>query len=291
MKKLLSLAAATAALTTGALAADLPSRRPVFAPPPAFSWNGCYIGVNVGAIRDDTNAFLIPSGFYTNPAGGAAPVNVGGTGLLQGDVVTSRYNLDDTGWTGGAQWGCNYQTAGILVFGVESDIQWSGVNSREFGTFGTRPSANPAFTIQSRTETVTSDLNWFSTFRGRAGVALDRLYVYATGGVAWGDHRSSTAVTFATGGGPAFVYDGAAHFGSRSDTRFGGVVGGGVEYAFWNNLSVKAEYLYLSWQGEKHYAPLVAPPGINPRYLWTTTVQPNDHVVRIGLNWRFGSLW
>ena len=62
MKKLLSSAVATAVLTTGALAADLPARV-AYAPPPAFSWNGCYVGVNVGAIRDDTNAFLIPSGF------------------------------------------------------------------------------------------------------------------------------------------------------------------------------------------------------------------------------------
>jgi outer membrane immunogenic protein len=138
---------------------------------------------------------------------------------------------------------------------------------------------------------VTSDLNWFSTFRGRAGVAVDRLYVYFTGGVAWGDVRSTTAVTFAGGGGPAFVYDGAAHFGSRSGTQWGGVIGGGAEYAFWNNLSIKAEYLYLSFQGEKYFSPLTAPPGISPRYLWHTTVQPNDHVFRVGLNWRFGPLW
>jgi outer membrane immunogenic protein len=138
---------------------------------------------------------------------------------------------------------------------------------------------------------VTSDLNWYSTFRGRAGVAFDRLLVFGTAGIVWGDHRASTGVTFATGGGPAFVYDGAAHFGSRSGNLTGTVVGGGVEYAFWNNLSVKAEYLFLSFQGANHYSPLTAPPGINPRYLWQTTVQPNDHVVRIGLNWRFGSLW
>ena len=62
MKKLLSSAVATATLATGALAADLPAR-PVFVPPPAFSWTGCHIGVNVGAIRDDTNTFLVPSGF------------------------------------------------------------------------------------------------------------------------------------------------------------------------------------------------------------------------------------
>src|SRR3954454_22489969 len=98
MKKLLSFAVATAALTTGALAADLPARV-AFAPPPAFSLNGCYVGLNVGATRAATNNSLIPPGFYTNPAGGAAPVNVGGSGLLQGDIVTSRYNLDDTGWT------------------------------------------------------------------------------------------------------------------------------------------------------------------------------------------------
>jgi opacity protein-like surface antigen len=46
MKKLLSSAVATAVLTTGALAADLPARV-AYAPPPAFSWNGCYVGARV----------------------------------------------------------------------------------------------------------------------------------------------------------------------------------------------------------------------------------------------------
>ena len=132
-------------------------------------------------------------------------MNLFGTGLLQGDIVTSRYNLNDTGWTGGAQWGCNYQIIGSVVVGAESDIQWSGLNSREFGAFGTRISANPAWTVQSRNETVTSDLNWYSTFRARAGFAFDRLLVFGTAGIVWGDHLASTGVTFATGGGPAFA--------------------------------------------------------------------------------------
>ena len=39
-------------------------------------------------------------------------------------------------------------------------------------------------TFASRTETVTKDIKWFSTFRARGGYVWDRLLVYATGGLA-----------------------------------------------------------------------------------------------------------
>jgi outer membrane immunogenic protein len=60
----------------------------------------------------------------------------------------------------------------------------------------------------------TSD-GWFGTARARAGVAFDRALVYATGGFAFADNTN------------------------------GWSVGGGVEYAFTNNLSAKVEGLYV----------------------------------------------
>ena len=49
-KTLLGLAAAAAfAIPQLAHAADMPLKAPIMkAPPPAFSWSGCYIGGNVG---------------------------------------------------------------------------------------------------------------------------------------------------------------------------------------------------------------------------------------------------
>ncbi|NBJ13547.1 porin family protein, partial [Microvirga sp. SYSU G3D207] len=52
MKKILLSSVALLGLATGALAADLPSRRaapaPVVAAVPVFTWTGFYVGVNAG---------------------------------------------------------------------------------------------------------------------------------------------------------------------------------------------------------------------------------------------------
>ena len=50
MKKLASMLAGLAALAAApAMAADMPVKYVRPAPPPVFSWTGCYIGVHVGA--------------------------------------------------------------------------------------------------------------------------------------------------------------------------------------------------------------------------------------------------
>ena len=71
--------------------------------------------------------------------------------------------------------------------------------------------------------------------RGRLGVAFDRVLVYGTGGVAFGDLRNNY-INLATGG-----------FDSFSHTRVGYTVGGGVEYAFTNNISARVEYRYTDF--------------------------------------------
>lgn len=160
------------------------------------------------------------------------------------------------------------------------------MNGRARGAFPASPSENVAFTVAGRTETVTNDLNWFFSSRIRVGVAVDRLLVYATGGLGYFNTESRTAVTFDPGG-AATVYPGASHVGSSSKTRFGGVIGGGLEYAFWDNWSVKAEYLYASFESSRYRSPLIAPAGVAPGYAWDTTVSPSVQMVRVGVNYRF----
>ena len=90
--------------------------------------------------------------------------------------------------------------------------------------------------------------DWFGTVRARAGVAFDRALIYATGGFAFTDGDS------------------------------GWTVGGGVEYAFTNNLSAKVEGLYVNLDRN------------NDRF-GVVGVNGNDEfgVVRAGLNFRFGT--
>jgi outer membrane immunogenic protein len=75
-----------------------------------------------------------------------------------------------------------------------------------------------------------SGIEYFGTVRARAGVAFDRVLVYATGGFAFGGFD---------GGNGGFVDDG-------DDIQGGYAVGGGIEYAFTNNLTAKIEGLYVN---------------------------------------------
>jgi outer membrane immunogenic protein len=87
-------------------------------------------------------------------------------------------------------------------------------------------------------------MDYFGTVRGRIGfLATPTLLVYGTGGLAYGGIHSSTLIGQAITGAPAVpnIY---SAFGSVSNTRVGWTAGGGVEWLFLPNWSIKLEYLY-----------------------------------------------
>ena len=213
MKKILLSSVALLGLASGAMAADLPSRRapaPIIAAVPVFTWTGFYVGVNAGYGWND-----------------------GGDGDLVFEDATIFGDSDnDGGFVGGAQVGYNYQI-GSFVVGLEGDIQYAdfgGVNY-DFGPLGIYENDND---------------DWFGTVRARAGVAFDRALIYATGGFAFTDNRN------------------------------GWTVGGGLEYAFTNNLSAKIEGLYVNLDQDDN--------GI-----FAIDDDAEFGVVRAGLNFRFGT--
>ena len=106
-KSLVIATVALLAVTSGAaVAADLPVKAPYLkAPPPAYSWTGCYLGGYVGGAQEG-NASATDVSFLTTGAG----YNGGGPYPLS-------YN---TGFIGGGTLGCNYQT-GYFVFGLEGE--------------------------------------------------------------------------------------------------------------------------------------------------------------------------
>jgi outer membrane immunogenic protein len=269
------------------MAADMPVKAPPRAAPAAFSWSGCYIGANGGWIESREKYRLAPGGNYSNAAGGLAPPNAAGTGLLAGDRATAShaYLGEDSGGTFGGQVGCNRQV-GAWVFGGEADLNWSDISNSVRVAYGPVPSENPLFTISPQTDIVTSKLEWFSTIRARVGYAFDRFMVFGTAGLVVGNVKSTTNVSFTTSG-TSPVYSGASHIGSNSETRAGLTAGGGVEWAVINNWSVKAEYLFLDLGRHSYSSALVTPATALPGYTWTTAQTMREHVVRVGLNYRF----
>jgi outer membrane immunogenic protein len=100
------------------------------------------------------------------------------------------------------------------------------------------------------TGTVTTDsADWFGTVRARAGVAFDRAFIYATGGFAFTDNRN------------------------------GWTVGGGIEYAFTNNLSAKIEGLYVKLDSDD----------FDFNGVTYSTGDTDFGVIRAGLNYRFST--
>ena len=271
-----------------AIAADMPLKGPSAAR--AFTWAGCYGGINGGGIGGDQNDFrTAPSGRYLTPAGAAAPPNAGGTGLLAGDIAqtTRSHNADDWGWTAGVQVGCNAQSTANFVAGVEADFNYSSLKKSVLDVFPQVPSVSGGFAIGPEAVAIESKIQWFSTARLRAGFAFDRLWLYGTGGIAVADVKTSTAVAFGfpTAGTP--VLGGAVHAGSDTQTRVGFAVGGGLEYAFGNNWSLKAEYLYVNLGSERHDVPLIAPGGVASGYSWSNTDRLRENIVRAGINYKF----
>jgi outer membrane immunogenic protein len=109
---------------------------------------------------------------------------------------------------------------------------------------------------------------WLDTVRGRAGIAIDRSLVYATGGLAFAD-----IVDSAVGQGVPGVL--------QSANSAGWAVGGGVEYLWSARLSVKFEFLYVDFG--THADNFAAQ---NNLYVSVNT-HLTEEVIKLGVNYRF----
>jgi outer membrane immunogenic protein len=260
LKKLLLATAATAALSTAAMAADIPIEVPAAIPVATFyNWTGFYVGVNLG---------------YTWTRGDAT--YTGDAAFLGGPVATgfapSGFGLDADGVIGGGQIGYNIQF-NQFVLGVEADFQFA--DAQQSAAF------TGAVGATSLTSSASTRLNWLGTVRGRVGVAFDRFLVYGTGGFAYADIDVNGSI-FGTG-----ALGGLAWSGSGSTTRTGWTLGAGVEWAFTQNITARLEYLYYDL-GDVNLtlAPqsaATAATGVVP----TQRHEIDGHVVRAGVNFRF----
>jgi len=207
------IAGLLAACTFGASAADLPASMFTKAPPAPLrpSWTGFYGGVNVGGgfghQRSSLDDAITNARLLSNP-------------LVLNSVI------------GGAQIGYNWQPINRpLVFGVEADIQGSG--QKAGGAFALGGITGPSDGIAYQ-----NTLDWFGTLRGRVGWAMGERGTwlpYVTGGFAYGQGTISGNGTV---GGVPLVFD-------NTRTYAGWVLGGGIEWTFWDRWSAKAEYLYM----------------------------------------------
>ena len=201
------------------------------------------------------------TGFYIGAHGGGVwgnkdwnVVSAAGIPLPVGPI--GGHELD--GWIAGGQVGFNWQFGNVVV-GIEG--QWSWTNAEGAHICNGTPSA-----------TCTTQLNWIASAAARVGVAFDRLLIYVKGGAAWADDDFTASI---------------AGVGSVSSghTRNGWMVGGGLEYGLTDHFSGKIEYNYMDL-GDKEVV------FDRSTLIITRTARMSVdqvlHVVKIGLNYRFG---
>jgi len=155
MKKLFVSAVALSAFIMPAMAADLYAPAEPMPAPIPFSWNGFYIGGNVGWGFAETNWKL-------REFDGADDCE------FCGDSVS--HNLD--GFLGGGQMGFNWDNGSGFVWGGEVEFTFGG--GSDTGWYDDDYDAK-------------SEVNWLMTVGPKVGMAADRTLFYVEGGLAVAD--------------------------------------------------------------------------------------------------------
>lgn len=137
---------------------------------------------------------------------------------LVSPVVGNEGSFNFDGATVGGQIGYNWQV-GQWVFGLEAQGNWADLTGSRISLIGV-----PATTIGTNVDA-------FGLFTGRLGYAFDNVLLYAKGGAA------VQSIDFTQSNITGAV--------ATNQTRWGGVVGAGLEYGFSPNWSVAFEYNHI----------------------------------------------
>jgi len=140
---------------------------------------------------------------------------------------------------------------GNFVVGIEAEGAWADINQ----------SASFLGLV-----TATDRIQAFGSLTGRAGVAFDNVLIYGKGGGAVASNKITLTVL---GAGT-----------SDTQTHWGYTVGGGVEWGFTPNWSVKGEYLWAHYESQNYFVNVI-PPGFASGTFDVNTV-------KVGVNYRFG---
>jgi outer membrane immunogenic protein len=261
IKKLLLSTAAIVGLTGLATAADMPLKAP--APVALYDWSGFYIGGVIGGgwSHDDTSNSAL--------------------GLI-GTLINFPAVQTTTGsaFIGGIEGGDRYQF-GKLVIGWEADMVWGDVGGTSTTTFG--PSFIPPGIINF-SRTINENVKWTGTATSSVGIAHDRWLIYGKAGIAWA-HLDQTDTTIVNV--PVIPFSTTLFTGLGGTDRVGWTVGTGVEWAIWNNWSIKAEYDYIDFGTKTSSIPTTFLPALGGGAGVSWGNQNTLHVqqAKFGINW------
>jgi outer membrane immunogenic protein len=209
MNKFLIGAVGLVAMATSASAADLAARPYTKAPPPMmvamYDWSGFYIGINGGG------GWSHKCWDRVNDFGTIIPAAAEGC-------------HDATGGTFGGQIGYRWQSA-AFVFGLEAQGNWADFHGDNVSLFFL-----PNEVVRNH-----SKIDAFGLFTGQVGYAWNNVLLYVKGGAAVTNDKYTGIL----------IEDINTAVYSGSETRWGGVVGVGLEYGFTPNWSFGVEYDHM----------------------------------------------
>ena len=213
MKKIALAAAAASLMFVGAGAASAADMAPRYAkaPPPVvapiFSWTGMYVGGQVGYGWDRA------SWTTTDHTLGNLESNV----------------QDGSGWLAGGQLGARWQS-GALVFGLEGAGNFANVKGTQAACgvgVGPLPCTVPLVTVAAPfLETRTTEIRSLYSLTGQIGYAWNRTLLYAKGGFAGGELRTTNFLTNA-GANACLVANAFPSCATSTRQAWGGTVGAG----------------------------------------------------------------
>jgi high affinity Mn2+ porin len=233
----------------------------------SLTWERVFAGVGLGMLMLDGPAVAadLPvkapvfktvydwTGFYIGGLVGYGGGSVGpGTNPLPEQGVIFPHSV--TGLIGGYQLGYNRQLSNHVVLGIEADASFT----------------SPVDPVALTPAPFNTTVDYIGTVRGRVGYASGTWMPYVTGGFAWG--HSHVNVNDAAG----------IMVSSPGQTQIGWAAGAGVEFAVSGNWSAKAEYDYIDLARRMYDLSAFGLPGLD--------VDPKLHLVKFGLNYRFGDL-
>lgn len=246
-----------------------------------------------------------------------------GAGLAQSGLFSSAQG----GFIGGGQIGYSVALGSAVVAGLEADIQGAGIRGAAGGASGLARELNyrgyncnirrieascsdGAWNSSANSvagTTINAGVDWLGTVRGRLGYLwMPSTLIYVTGGLTYGgvyasiNQRAVTKIDNAFSTAPGFRNQDVvapsrnytlAGGGSRSSTLVGWNIGGGLEWMFSANWSLKAEAIYWNMGSMNVPTYSLAPAPVSGREplttFGTTRVNYQGVIARAGVNYHF----
>jgi outer membrane immunogenic protein len=196
------------------------------------------------------------SGFYIGANGGYGTSKKEWDSITAGGLDEASHNA--TGGVAGGQIGYRWQTGG-WVFGLEAQGDWADLKGSSISRVDGAGIDN-------------SKIGGFGLFTGQIGYSLNNVLWYAKGGA------SATSDKY-------FGVTGGTVVDAANETRFGAVVGTGLEFGFSPNWSLGFEYNHV-FNGDLILAFTAPAPGNASTR--TERIQQDVDLFTVRVNYRWG---